>query len=89
MRYPTALILEVDPLDREPLDAQQQRRAALQRLTLNDLNMRRLNQARDLTLVTMNCLDNSHDHRGHGPLTSGQDTRACPLKFEDPHFVAR
>jgi hypothetical protein len=84
VRHPAALILEVDPLDREPLDAQQQRRAALQRLTLNDLNMRTLNQARDLTLVTMNCLDNSHDHRGHGPLTSSQDTRACPLKFEDP-----
>lgn len=29
--------------------------------------MRTLDQARDLTLVTMNCFDNSHDHRGHGP----------------------
>jgi hypothetical protein len=29
--------------------------------------LRTLNQARDLTFVTMNCLDNSHDHRGHGP----------------------
>jgi len=41
VRHPAALILEVDPLDREPLDAQQQRRAALHRLNLNDLNMRR------------------------------------------------
>jgi hypothetical protein len=39
--------------------------------------MRRLNQARDLNLVTMNRSGNSHDHRGHGSLTSGQDTRAC------------
>jgi len=51
--------------------------------------MRRLNQPRDLTFATMNCLDNSHDHRGHGPLTSGQDTRASPLKFEDPPKMAQ
>lgn len=31
------------------------------------LKLRTLNQARDLTFVTMNCVDNSHDHRGHGP----------------------
>ena len=46
--------------------------------------MRRLDQARDLTFVIMNCLDNSHDHRGHGPLTSGQGSRARPAKFEEP-----
>jgi hypothetical protein len=34
---------------------------------VNVLKLRTLNQARDLTFVTMNCLDNSHDHRGHGP----------------------
>ena len=37
------------------------------------LTLRTLNQARDLTFVTMNCFD-SHDHRGHGPNVSPRRT---------------
>jgi hypothetical protein len=66
MRHAGSVFLELDPYHREPLDPQQPRRALLQ----GSMNLRRLDQARDLTFVTMNCFDNSHDHRGHGPLTS-------------------
>jgi hypothetical protein len=83
VRHPAALDLQVDPLDPEPLDPQQQRRPALHRVQ-DVFDMRRLDQARDLTFVIMNCLDNSHDHRGHGPLSSGQESRARPVKFEEP-----
>lgn len=49
---PVAAQLERHRGDSEPLDTQQQRRPSLPILTLN---LRTLNQARDLTLVTMNC----------------------------------
>ena len=59
------------------LPAQQSRRLTPCRFVLDRLNLRTLDQARDLTFVTMNCLDNSHDHRGHGPRrVTTQDPRA-------------
>ena len=83
VRHPRAVPLNVNRDDSQPRHAEQPTRRVLD-LVLDILNLRTLDQARDLTFVTMNCLDNSHDHRGHGPLTSGQDTRACPVKFEEP-----
>ena len=52
-----------DSSDGQPLDAQQQRARIV---PLSHLPLRTLDQARDLTLVTMTCFD-SHDHRGHEP----------------------
>ncbi|MDQ2959996.1 MAG: hypothetical protein M3R48_02965 [Candidatus Dormibacteraeota bacterium] len=49
---PVAALLERHGGDIKPLNTQQQRRPALPILTLN---LRTLNQARDLTFVTMNC----------------------------------
>ena len=64
-----AVRLQDDPLNPEPVDAEQECRPTLHALRVlqGALTLRTLNQARDLTFVTMNCVDNSHDHRGHGP----------------------
>ena len=67
MHHPRALVAELDLLHGQALEPEEQRRVAPCRVIPNRLNLRTLNQARDLTFVTMNCLDNSHDHRGHGP----------------------
>ena len=79
MNHPTRVLLTVlealtaleDDLEHvQPLDPQQQRGALLD-IALPMLRIRRklrtLNHARDLTNAAMNCVDNSHDHRGHGP----------------------
>ena len=79
MHHPHAILDKLHLANRQPLDPQQQRGIAAIRLDLDCLNLRTLDQARDLTFVTMNCLDNSHDHRGHGPRrVTTQDHRARP-----------
>ncbi len=77
MHHPGALIHELDLLHRQARQPEEQGRILPAHVVLNHLNLRTLNQARDLTFVTMNCLDNSHDHRGHGPYrVTTQGTRA-------------
>jgi hypothetical protein len=50
-----AVLLRGDPLDLEPVDTEQERHPQLRALR-GALTLRTLNQARDLTFVTMNCL---------------------------------
>jgi hypothetical protein len=77
VHHPGALTVELDLLHRQARQPEEQGRILPAHVVLNHLNLRTLNQARDLTFVTMNCLDNSHDHRGHGPdRVTTQGTRA-------------
>ena len=65
----------------QPLDPQQQRARIV---PPSHLRLRTLNQARDLTFVTMTCLDNSHDHRGHGPRRITTLDPAARLSLDPP-----
>jgi hypothetical protein len=77
VHHPGTVVVELDLRHRQPLESEEQCRVLPCRVVLDRLNLRTLNQARDLTFVTMNCLDNSHDHRGHGPYrVTTQGTRA-------------
>jgi hypothetical protein len=87
MRHPSAVHLEGHVLDRQTVDPQQHCCPDI-RDDVDALKLRSLNQARDLTFVTMNCLDNSHDHRGHGPYRVTTKGPACPVKFEEPVTAA-